>query len=726
MVVLISNRCFMKVIQVHLGLLPIPPNGWGAVEKIIWDYYTELNKKGLECEIKYLDDIKYNENTIIHVHVANLANVCHSRGIPYIFTLHDHHAYLYGKDSSVFKDNLKAIENSIISTCPAKYLVNYFDNKKLRYFSHAVNTDTFICKDFKKPLNKLLCVANNGYCNDQSYDRKGFTFAIKAAKELNYPITIAGPSNNKKFFETLDPELNNYKNLTKLFDLNEEQLIELYNKHSIFIHASELEAGHPNLTLLEAMSCGLPVVGTFETSQYDGMIVVERNVEQIKSAINKIIDNYQEYKITALLSSKLNSYEHRVNSLIDLYDEYTEKLFGNKFLKVYDSLNMNFVEQKVNTKIKYNFNDVAFVEIDNPIDKNQEFEVKFNDSNTNKNIYTTILKHSWWGKCDPNYYIPYNITVEDKKNNIKLIDYTLDLKNKNVLIDIESQSIGDQLAWMPLVEQFRKKHECNIHVRIHLKELFQKKYPNINFLDYDNFTGDFFATYKLGWFVDNKTGWNDRRHKSDPRKMNLQKVGSDILGLDYLPELPLLDFKIKKRPIPKKYVAIATQSTSQSKYWNYKNGWVNVITYLKSLGYDVICIDKHKNFGNSDSGYSNTIPENCIDMTGDLPLTERINQLYHCDFFIGLPSGLSWLSWAVKKPTILISGFSYPYTEFTTPYRVQNLEVCSGCWNDNYFDRGNWSWCPKPNKKEIFECTKSITPKMVITTIDKLIKDNNL
>ena len=49
----------MKVIQVHLGLLPIPPNGWGAIEKIIWDYYLQLNKKGLQCEIKYLDDIKY-------------------------------------------------------------------------------------------------------------------------------------------------------------------------------------------------------------------------------------------------------------------------------------------------------------------------------------------------------------------------------------------------------------------------------------------------------------------------------------------------------------------------------------------------------------------------------------------------------------------------------------------------------------------------------------------
>jgi hypothetical protein len=28
----------MKITQVTPGLITIPPNGWGAVEKIIWNY----------------------------------------------------------------------------------------------------------------------------------------------------------------------------------------------------------------------------------------------------------------------------------------------------------------------------------------------------------------------------------------------------------------------------------------------------------------------------------------------------------------------------------------------------------------------------------------------------------------------------------------------------------------------------------------------------------------
>ena len=714
----------MKIIQVNLGLLPIPPNGWGAIEKIIWDYYQLLNNKGLECQIKYLNEIQYADDVIVHVHVANLANECHKRGIPYIFSLHDHHAYLYCKNSVVYKENLEAIENSVISTCPAKYLVDYFGSKKLRYFSHAVNTTVFKCRNNKNPVNKLLCVANNGYANDKSYDRKGFTYAIKAAKELGYPITIAGPSNNKKFFDTLDAELNQYDKLTKLFDLNEEQLINLYNDHSIFLHPSELEAGHPNLTLLEAMSCGLPIVGTFEEKSYDGMIVVERNVEQIKSAIQNIVSDYDTYKNKALQTANANSYFNRVDQLIDLYDQYTERLFAIRHINVYENIKKNNKSIKTNAVFKYSFNDNAKIEVDNPIDTEQSFHVTFYNSDDNTIKYETDLKHNWWGSCNFTYYIPYEVHIKDNKTNELVETYKFNLKNKKVLVEYESFSLGDQLAWMPIIEQFRKKHECDLYVKLPLKNIFESKYPEIKFVNHNKYVSDAFATYKLGFYVD-ENGTNNDRCKSDPRKQPLQKIASDYLGLPYEPELPLIDFKVKERPLKKRYVTIATQSTCQAKYWNNKGGWEKVVEYLKSKDFEVICIDKHKVFGNGKDCVNN-MPSNALDYTGDKPLEDRMNQIYHSEFFIGLPSGLSWLAWAVKKPVVLISGFSYPYTEFETPYRVQNHSVCTGCWNDSLFDKGDWKWCPKSDKREEFECTKQITPKMVIDVIDQLLIEQNI
>lgn len=52
------------------------------------------------------------------------------------------------------------------------------------------------------------------------------------------------------------------------------------------------------------------------------------------------------------------------------------------------------------------------------------------------------------------------------------------------------------------------------------------------------------------------------------------------------------------------------------------------------------------------------------------------------------------------------------------PFRIINENVCHGCFNDTSvkFDRG-WDWCPH-NKN--YECTREITPAMVIEQIDKI------
>ena len=59
----------MKIAQINPGLLPIPPNGWGAVEKIIWEYTLVLREMGHQVDIKYLNEIKAGEYDIVHVHI---------------------------------------------------------------------------------------------------------------------------------------------------------------------------------------------------------------------------------------------------------------------------------------------------------------------------------------------------------------------------------------------------------------------------------------------------------------------------------------------------------------------------------------------------------------------------------------------------------------------------------------------------------------------------------
>ena len=295
----------MRIAQVISSNIPIKPTGergWGATELIMDEYTKNLRKLGHEVDLLYLNDVQPCAYDIVHIHVANLCLEAHKRGIEYIYSTHDHHSYHYGKNSFNYKEQLEAIKKSIFSLAPAEYVVDYFDDTdKLFYLSHGVDTDYYTpvnsfydVKNQPNILHYLLMCANNGVAGDYGADRKGFRYGIEAAKALNLPITIIGADANTKFFE-IHKDLLEYEHLT-IVDNNptEEEKLKLFKKHTIFLHPSNLEFGHPNLTLLEAASCCLPMVATYKGSKnINGMYKIDEiSTENVIEGIKYIINDY--------------------------------------------------------------------------------------------------------------------------------------------------------------------------------------------------------------------------------------------------------------------------------------------------------------------------------------------------------------------------------------------------------------------------------------------------
>ena len=314
----------MRIVHVATGLITIPPNGWGAVERLTWEYKQSLEKLGDVVDIKYMNELEKWPDTIIHTHLANQALYCRDRGIPYVYSLHDHHTEWYGKDSWVYKQNLEAMKHSIISFTHAEYLIDYFsETDKLFYLRHGANTD-FFTPDYRLGGHKLLMIANNGLAGDSGFDRKGFRYGIEAARELDLPITIAGHPNNEKFFD-IHIELTNYKKLTlKLTNPTDEEMRELYQDHSIFLHPSMLEAGHPNLTLCEAASVCIPIVGTYRGSKhFPGMWV---------------LPNISTESVMHGITETINTYEHRRQEMITVRDYYSWDNVAKTLHKYYENI----------------------------------------------------------------------------------------------------------------------------------------------------------------------------------------------------------------------------------------------------------------------------------------------------------------------------------------------------------------------------------------------------
>lgn len=359
---------------------------------------------------------------------------------------------------------------------------------------------------------------------------------------------------------------------------------------------------------------------------------------------------------------------------------------------------------QTNIKINYNFIDGAFLEILGQGKK--EFKVEFIDQDKDKVIYSTKIRPNNWCKPDPKYFVNWMIRVKDSKDEV-LFEHKLDLTDQRVLITLDSKAMGDTLAWFPYFEEFRKKYNCKVIACTFWNSLFYKNYPEIEFVNPGTVSHNLYAQYRVGSFdndyIRNKINW---------RSIPLQKVSSDILGLDYKEIRPIISDNINKLEIEGKYVVISQHSTFQAKFWMYPKGWQIIVDYLNSLGYKVVVVSTQEPID----------VINIIDKTGDIrTIYDTINVIKHAELFIGISSGPSWLAWTLNIPTILISGYSTDWAEMQDCIRILDKTKCNGCFNDISLpiDRGDWNWCPR---KKNFECSKSITPEMVIGGIKKVLK----
>jgi glycosyltransferase involved in cell wall biosynthesis len=288
----------------------------------VWEFTCNLQQLGHDVDIKWCNEIQPGEYDIVMVHVANLALELAERNIPYIFQHHDHHAFHYGKDSFVYKQNKEAMEKSIFSLVPARYLVNYFELPNVYYFSHGVNNQIFYPEEQYPSSHNLLMLANNGLGGYGAHDRKGFGIGVQAAMSRNLPITIAGPKNNENWLND-NPWVKGYPKLTMVWEPSNDDLRQLYTSHTIFLHPSELEAGHPNLTLLEAAACGLPILGWIEMeTTFHGLWRSPRDLKEMLRGLDEIINNYTDYRYSSLNTAQKLSWLNRSKELIQLYERH--------------------------------------------------------------------------------------------------------------------------------------------------------------------------------------------------------------------------------------------------------------------------------------------------------------------------------------------------------------------------------------------------------------------
>ena len=280
-------------------------------------------------------------------------------------------------------------------------------------------------------------------------------------------------------------------------------------------------------------------------------------------------------------------------------------------------------------------------------DHDEEFLVQFIDNDTKRFIFGGLCKtnNSIIGKRQ--WYTNWLIRVYDNEKNLRYKE-EFNPTGQVVFIKSDAYALGDNIAWIPYFEEFRRKHSCTVICSTFYNHLFEEEYPDLLFVKPDTRISNVYAQYYIGANDDD----NEMYSPSNSKKIPLQKVPCDILGLEFEEIRPKITIR-KPATAGSGYVCISEHASSSDKQWKYEGGWQRVVDYLNEKGYDVVVISKEP-----------TELKNVIDLTGDYSLDVRITQLDCAELFIGVSSGLAWLSWGVGTHVMMISDVTPEWHEF--------------------------------------------------------------
>lgn len=250
------------------------------------------------------------------------------------------------------------------------------------------------------------------------------------------------------------------------------------------------------------------------------------------------------------------------------------------------------------------------------------------------------------------WYVKWHILVYDSKNNLVYQDI-FNPNGKVVFIKMDAFALGDNIAWIPYVEEFRIRNKCQVICSTFYNDLFLKTYPNILFFEPNTYVGNVYAQYYIG-------AMDEPNYVYAPfmcKVGNLQYLASKTLGVSDAGEVrPPLENGFQHLTSPSgRYVTLSEFGSSKDKEWKDEGGWQKIVDFLNNKGYQVVVISKEP-----------TKLFNVIDKTGDIPLVERVADIKGSQFHLGISSGLSWLAWGLGKNVVMISDTTPKWHEFSS------------------------------------------------------------
>jgi glycosyltransferase involved in cell wall biosynthesis len=265
----------VRVVLLGTGVHPIPPTGYGGVERTLAEFATALGRAGAEVEIvqepghgrsrdeytfaRHLGDrfrdLSYD---VLHASTPVVARALQRMRRPYVYTTHSRHWFeRHGLTQRWgFWLEQRAVRRSVTTIALTAELRRQIvarlgpqPPEALPVIPIGVDTDRF--RPAEAPVAPDLALGVGLIAPFKRWE-----VAIDALHGTGVRLRIAGPITDRSYAQDLqrrDPSLE------LLGELSEADLLAAYRASAIFVHPSRVEL-LPGV-VLQAYACGLPVLG---------------------------------------------------------------------------------------------------------------------------------------------------------------------------------------------------------------------------------------------------------------------------------------------------------------------------------------------------------------------------------------------------------------------------------------------------------------------------------
>lgn len=289
---------------------------------------TQVNKSLLT---KHNND---NQIDTIHVHNSTAGHAAlfikQKFDIPYVITEHSS-AYARGLVSQKEMKSYEPVYQNAscriaVSKEFCKILQDIF-HLEFNYVPNVVNTEYFVpIKKENKQIFHFVNIANLNKNKNQILLIKAFAKAFSENKNIKLSILGGGPEH-----QNLQREITNLnmQNQIKLFGFaKREKVLEELQNSDAFVLSSKYETF--GVVVIEAMSCGLPVIATkcggpesIVKNEELGVLVENDNLEELSSAMQVMYENRDKYSAENIREHVVDNFSQKAiaRQLIDKYEQ---------------------------------------------------------------------------------------------------------------------------------------------------------------------------------------------------------------------------------------------------------------------------------------------------------------------------------------------------------------------------------------------------------------------